>query len=521
MTDLEVGSEFEFGGRKLTVMRVIHSGGKSAAYEVEDDGERRLVWTGSTSYIELVMETFVDIEAPGLPTMLEHEFAEGTGIVLLSAPPIAAAPFTNSTWRAAPPEHAVRALQDFSLALGALHDSDIRLKGVRREDLSIDLLTSTIYVVAVPKLRREPRPTVESVWRDIRIIGELAYEVFMDDDYPGGHEMAAMLQDRSAIAETGIYFPGLPQVLAGCVSPYGDLAYADAMDLWEGLEQLRLELARPWMFEVGGVSTVGNYIFRKNNQDAFGHTVFTTTQGSAKRTAGFFCVADGIGGIQDGEKASGLAVRTACEVVARVWAHVGAQTLQNKLTEYVRAVAKVVGQRLALEGEFNPLDNRGGTTFSGLLVVDDRAAVCHVGDSRIYLLRDGKLRQLTRDHTLANILVDLGEIEPGEEADELSNRTISRFLSTSGEVEWDRVDGFRKDIQLRIDAPVDGRGMQIERGDVFILTSDGAHGEIDSRGIERLAREVPEPHALAQAIADNALRQVGRDNATCVVVRAT
>jgi protein phosphatase len=521
MASLEVGDTFAIGGRDVAVTRVIQQGSKTASYEVEDADERRLLWTGSVTYIELVMEAFADADAPGLPQLVEHEFAEGTGAVLLTAPPMAAAPFTDPTWRASAPELAVRALQDLALALSALHESDLRLKGLRREDLAIDLLTSTIYLIAAPKLRREARPTVESVWRDIRVVGELAYEVFMDDDYPGGHQMAAMLQDRSAIADTGIYFPGLPQVLAGCVSPYGDLAYADALDLWEGLEQLRLELAQPWIFDVGGVSTVGNYIFRKNNQDAFGHTVFTTTQGSSKVTTGFFCVADGIGGIQDGEKASGLAVRTACEVVARVWAQVGPKRLQSQLTEYVRAVAKVVGQRLALEGEFSPLDNRGGTTFSGLLIVDDRAAVCHVGDSRVYLLRDGSLRQLTRDHTLANILVDLGELEPGEEADELSNRTISRFLSTSGEVEWDRIDGFRKDVEERVGAPVDGRGLQVERGDMFILTSDGAHGEIDTRGIERLAREIPEPQALAQAITDHALRQVGRDNSTCLVVRAT
>lgn len=521
MTSFEAGDHVEIGGRSVEIARVIQDSSKASSYEATGNDERYLVWTGSNSHIELVMEALVDAEAPGLPRLLEHEFKDGDGMVLLTAPALSAAPFTDSTWRAAPPEDAVRALQDFALAIAAIHDFNFRFKGIRREDLAIDLLSSTIYIVAAPRLRRETRPTVEGSWRDIRVVGELAYEVFMDEDYPGGHEMAAMLQDRGAIAETGIYFPGLPQVLAGCVSPYGDLAYADALDLCDGLEQLRLELARPWVFDVGGVSTVGNYIFRKNNQDAYGHTVFTTTEGSSKRTAGFFCVADGIGGIQDGEKASGLAVRTACEVVARAWAHIGPDPLQAKLTEYVKGVAKVVGQRLALEGEFNPLDNRGGTTFSGLLIVDDYAAVCHVGDSRVYLLRDGSLHQLTRDHTLANILVDLGELQPGEEADELSNRTISRFLSTSGEVEWDRIDGFRRDVGVKLDTVVSDRGIRIERGDLFILTSDGAHGEIDSRGIERLAREIPEPLALAKAITDNALRQVGRDNSTCLVVRAT
>lgn len=519
----QVGESLDFAGRTLTVKDVIDArDGGVNLHVISEEGERFLLWTGVPSWareLEAVLDK-IDSSLDAVPRIVEWDEDGEEAIVLLAAPPETASPFDSETWRALPCASAVLGLQEFALTLLELHRADGWLQGIKRPELWVDLVTAQIYFVAMPRLFVSSKPAVEAAWRDMRLVGELAYESFVEDDYPGGHEMAAVLQDRTAMQGTPIIFPGLPQVLAGCVSPYGDLAYSDADELFNGLEQLRIELDRPFGFQVGAASTVGNYLFRKNNQDSCGHILFQGICGSRKISMGFFCVADGIGGIQDGEHASRLAVETACESFARGWAYYGAQPLMERPIDFARSIAKVVGQRLALEGEFEPRFNRGGTTFSGMVVAGDRIGVCHVGDSRIVLVRDGKIIALTLDHTLANILIRLGELTEEEALEnDLSQRTISRFLSTATEVETDRIDDFHPEVARELELELDATGIEVQRGDLFILTSDGAHGEYTDEELQSLIElHGDDPQALAEACVGRALERMGRDNSTALVV---
>jgi len=517
------GDTFELGERTLTVRHVIDARPTGVNLLVSDgEGDTYLVWSGGPSWARDLEDVIasVDSSIEAVPRVVERHNIEDEVVFLLTAPPETASPFESSTWRALPSPTAVLGLQEFALALLELHRANGWLQGVKRDELWVDLVTAQLYLVGMSRLFVSSKPPVEAAWRDMRFVGELAYENFVEDDYPGGHEMAAILQDRTAMEGTPIIFPGLPQILAGCVSPYGDLAYSDADDLFDGLEQLRIELDRPFGFQVGAASTVGNYLFRKNNQDSCGHILFQGICGSRKVSMGFFCVADGIGGIQDGEHASRLAVETACESFARGWAYYGAEPLIDRPIDFARSIAKVVGQRLALEGEFEPRYNRGGTTFSGMVVAGDRIGVCHVGDSRIVLVRDGEIIPLTQDHTLANILVRLGELTEEEALEnDLSQRTISRFLSTATEVETDRIDDFHPEVGTMLDVDVEKAGIEVERGDLFILTSDGAHGEYTDDELHQLIdMHGDDPQALAEACVGRALERMGRDNSTALVV---
>ncbi len=439
---------------------------------------------------------------------------------LLEAPPASARLFDDEAWRRLDGKLAVDALSGLVAAIARVHDAGKVLHGVRRSDLKLDESTGRLYLAAAPRLRPVERLEPEAVWRDARLVGELAYENFMDEDYPGGHQMAAFLQERSAMAELGLLQPGLTQLVAVCVSPYGELALLDMKDLERALEQLRLELARPLAFRVGSSSTVGNYIFRRNNQDSCGHLVMQSITGSAKRNVGYFCVADGIGGIQDGERASKLAVESSCVAFGRALSHYGASALSQKPAAFARAIAKVTSQRLALEGEFDAAQNRGGTTFTGLVIAGDRAGIGHVGDSRALLVRRGNLIRLTRDHTLANILDSLGEKADTDAQAEMSQRTISRFLSTGIELESERIDGFGPDAAaLEPNGDINTVGIEVEPGDLFVLTSDGVHDEIPRARLRQLVTLHPsDPQTLANALVQHALSQVGRDNATALVV---
>jgi protein phosphatase len=438
----------------------------------------------------------------------------------VTTPSDGAKPFDDTSWRRLPCEVAVDALRAFVDTIAAVHGAGMELRGIQRSELYLDVERGQLSLVEAPRLRPIERLEAENVWRDARLIGELAYESFMDEDYPGGHQMAALLQERSAMADTGLLQPGLTQLVAVCVSPYGELALLDMQDLARALDQLRSELARPLTFRVGSSSTVGNYIFRRNNQDSCGHLVMQSITGSAKQSVGFFCVADGIGGIKDGERASKLAVESACLAFGRALTHYGATFLSEQPAAVARAIAKVTSQRLALEGEFDAGHNRGGTTFTGMVIAGSRAGIGHVGDSRAVLARNAEIIQLTRDHTLANILDSLGERAANDAQAEMSQRTISRFLSTGIELESERIDGFGAQASvLAPDCDIDVRGFEIEPGDLFVLTSDGVHDQCAEGRLEQLvALHSQEPQALSNALVQNSLSQVGRDNATAMVV---
>jgi protein phosphatase len=467
---------------------------------------------------------------------------------MLDEPPESARPFTDEVWGQVDPRRALDGLQHLVETIARLHREGLELHGVNRRDLALDAATGRLYLINAPRISpagdsataefasaefattdsattdiEKTRLGAEAVWRDARIIGELAYENFMGEAYPGGHQMAALLQERGAMAEMGLLQPGLTQVVAACVSPYGELALDDVSELTGALDQLRREIAKPLTFRVGSRSTMGNYVFRRNNQDSCGHLLMQSIIGSTNRSVGFFCVADGIGGIRDGERASQLAVQAGCRAFGRALAHYGGDEVARHPSDFARAIVQVTSQRLALQGEFDPEHNRGGTTFTCLVLAGERAGVGHVGDSRAVLVRDGRILQLTRDHTLASIFRDLGESPATAAEAETSNRTISRFLGTGMELDDSRIDGFSAEFasenDLGASRDINHVGFRMRSEDLFVLTSDGVHDEVSRERFQQLvAMHRRDPQALVDAMVQQALVQVGRDNATGMAI---
>ncbi len=487
---------------------------------IEEAGGRRfLYWRGPRRWLHQVRSLLNEGDLEAIPSLVGPlDDDQNPGLILACAGE-EVGPFDLWKWRNLPNLEAVAALQVLAATVGVIHGAGFTLGGLERGQLLYCPRRRHLLLGSLHGLRPLDGER-ETIWRDLRLFGELAYENFLEHEYPGGHQLVTLLQEPAAMAETGIVFPGLPQLLAGCVTPYGDLAYGSTDDLLHGLGNLRTELTRPVTYRVGARSTQGNHIFRQNNQDSCAHVVVETTCGSQTMGLGFFCVADGIGGIDDGERASSLAVRTACAAFLRAWNHYDGQTLYDHPTEVARSIAQVTSQRLALDGDFNPDQNRGGTTFTGVFLAGDRLGLCHVGDSRAFLLRDGQLIPLTEDHTLAAILERLGEPTGGK--DDASHRTIARFLSTGSELEWRRIDGITAEASSRLGLTNPSRrdrGIDLRPGDMVLLTSDGAHGEVDNDELRRLGRRFcDEPQGLCQAIVDQALQNIGRDNATALAV---
>jgi serine/threonine protein phosphatase PrpC len=208
-----------------------------------------------------------------------------------------------------------------------------------------------------------------------------------------------------------------------------------------------------------------------------------------------FAIADGMGGHEAGEIASGICVRTLAELpqVATGGRDATAAVVQQYLLQADAGIREATG-------------SRAGTTLSGVIVVEEQGVpnwlVLNIGDSRTYRLNQGKLSQVSVDHSEVQELVDAGEITPAEAAVHPRRHVVTRALGTGDETD------------------ADYRLLPIEDGDRILVCSDGLNGELDDQHISRILAAEPDPQAAVDELIQAALRSGGRDNVTCIVVDA-
>lgn len=205
-------------------------------------------------------------------------------------------------------------------------------------------------------------------------------------------------------------------------------------------------------------------------------------------------VADGMGGMAAGDLASRLTVESMVSLDAPIDTEHQMDALHRGLELANRRIAEQVAADPSLQGM--------GTTLTAVLFNGERAAMAHVGDSRAYLLRDGRLNQLTKDDTYVQMLVDQGLIKPEEAAGHPRRAVVTRVLQ--GE-------------------PVSPSYVIVEpqAGDRWLLCSDGLTGVVNDETIEEEMRIVPDPKACAERLVDLALRGGGPDNVTVVIADVT
>lgn len=239
--------------------------------------------------------------------------------------------------------------------------------------------------------------------------------------------------------------------------------------------------------QFGFLSVVGNY--RENNEDA----VFVDPNGR------FFVVADGMGGQSAGEKASALAT----EIVPRRLSQL-INFDSDKSEAVKKAIDRSVGEAnseiLALS-ELDPNFHNMGTTIVFLVAVAGKFFVGGVGDSRVYLLRKGKLQQLTTDHSLTQALVDAGTISQEEAATHRYRNVLYRYLGSK--------EG---------GTGTDAKEVEPQSGDRFVLCSDGVSDGLKGDGMREVLNAHKSAQSAAEAIVRAALDGGSRDNVSCVVV---
>ena len=203
-----------------------------------------------------------------------------------------------------------------------------------------------------------------------------------------------------------------------------------------------------------------------------------------------FAVADGMGGAQAGEVASGLAAGALEESRAQNGG-------ERRVVELIQEANRRVHERATTDATTAGM----GTTITAALVEPDgRVVFGHVGDSRAYMLRDDRLEQLTDDHTLVAELVRRGELSPGEAEVHPQRSVITRALGTDPDVD---VDTFSVDAQP---------------GDIFLICSDGLSSMVEFGDIEEILRRNRADLAVAsKALIHAANRGGGDDNITAVL----
>jgi serine/threonine protein phosphatase PrpC len=219
---------------------------------------------------------------------------------------------------------------------------------------------------------------------------------------------------------------------------------------------------------------------RRGNEDAF------------YARAPLFAVADGMGGAQAGEVASHLAV----EVLEQ-----GLPDGGGSVEERLRARVREANARIMESAQADDARAGMGTTLTVAYVGEDDLTVAHVGDSRLYRLRDGTFERLTDDHSLVEELVRQGKLTP-EEADEHPQRSIiTRALGAEEGVEADSHTWAGRD------------------GDVYLICSDGLTSMIPEAHVAQVLAEAPSLASAGRMLIDAANDAGGRDNITVVLFR--
>jgi serine/threonine protein phosphatase PrpC len=237
---------------------------------------------------------------------------------------------------------------------------------------------------------------------------------------------------------------------------------------------------------------------RKMNQDSL--AVFTA-EDLEGLLDGLFVVADGMGGKAGGEIASRVTVETVPAVVQEALTDSGEKASDGQIAEALREAIEAANEVVYKQARANPELRGMGTTCVAALIRNGSAIVGHVGDSRIYLLRSGRLAQLTEDHSLVQEHVRAGEMSAEEARGSRFKNVITRAVGIAERV--------APEIKM----------LELAEGDTLLLCSDGLTNMVSDRDIVRMLGQIPDVQDACDELVEAALQNGGDDNITALVVR--
>ncbi len=238
---------------------------------------------------------------------------------------------------------------------------------------------------------------------------------------------------------------------------------------------------------------------RKNNEDCF----------AVEPQLGAMIVADGMGGHNSGEVASSLATTLCLEQLKRslvtghvpVFSHVPAAPDLDPRSLILGDCVKFSNQAVFEAGQSNASNHNMGTTLVAALWLDGKLAVAHVGDSRLYMIRNDDIIRCTNDHSFIQEQVDRGliNIEDAEKSE------LKNMLTPS--------------VGVHDDVDVDVKEIDLIQGDYILLCSDGLTKMLDDEQIMKAFKEKKDPSKISEELITRANAAGGDDNITVVVAQ--
>lgn len=240
---------------------------------------------------------------------------------------------------------------------------------------------------------------------------------------------------------------------------------------------------------------------RNNNEDNFYvNGIYKTdteqlnkaVQNTNSDKSNLYAVCDGMGGEEFGEKASLIGVSTLAEYQGK--------NFNDLLNDYVKKANKKICD---LINENNGM--RSGTTFAALNIENDTAIAYNVGDSRVYMLRQGQLKQLSVDHTRIQQMLNMGLITPEKAKIHKDRHVLTQHFGI-----------FPDEMIL---SPHVSQKITLQHDDMFLLCSDGLTDMLSNEHIKQIMLEQKDVKKCVESLIDNALANGGKDNVTVQIVR--
>jgi protein phosphatase len=245
--------------------------------------------------------------------------------------------------------------------------------------------------------------------------------------------------------------------------------------------------------EAAGLTDVGCH--RENNEDNYAYWE-PQDEAAFEHLGRLAVVADGMGGAEGGQHASRIAVETVCGIYS---SSPDPDPQQRLLTAFHAA-----NRRVQQEAHAKPMLHGMGTTLTACAVVGKSLYFAHVGDSRLFLVRDGEAQQLSRDHSLVARLIESGTIRPADAETHPQKHVLTAAI------------GVAEDLQPDVpSAPI-----ELRSADVLILCTDGLWGQMTPREIAEIVSKSA-PQYACKALVQLAKERGGPDNITVQMLRVS
>ncbi len=245
--------------------------------------------------------------------------------------------------------------------------------------------------------------------------------------------------------------------------------------------------------EAAGLTDVGCH--RENNEDNYAYWE-PQEDAAFHRLGRLAVVADGMGGAEGGQHASRIAVEAVCEFYPR---SPDADPQQSLLASFREA-----NSRVQQEAHAKPMLRGMGTTLTACALRGNKLYFAHIGDSRLFLIRDGEARQLSRDHSLVARLIESGTIRPEDAETHPQKHVLTAAV------------GVAEDLQP--DMPVEP--VELKSADLLILCTDGLWGQMSSAEMAEIASKSA-PKDACKSLVQLAKDRGGPDNITVQVLRVS